>query len=216
MNPLKWYSSGYGLREGFAYSLLSSEDKEKDLLLTSCQTILSQENKFPLEADSMVNWIFPLIAHCGFASVQHKRLLSAVCTLSDCGWGTFSEYRAEYAFKKILHNPWLMATHEERLCIALTLFLRYNGSLKSPYIGPMYPLIPSKTIKFAKAMATTLQIYYALLDGVPSTCTLFPYQLTNDTLHMHIAKGLLSQEQILSLKKCFSKELELCLSILSV
>ena len=75
---------------------------------------------------ALFKWIGPLYPKS--KGRKRARLRQAVCHFVDIAWREHPQYRANYAFERILQWPGLAANHRERAFIAYSLFVRYDGS----------------------------------------------------------------------------------------
>ncbi|MBN9565389.1 MAG: hypothetical protein J0G29_04765 [Alphaproteobacteria bacterium] len=209
VNPKNITISGYGLREGFVFSLLTQEIKNEDILATSCHTLINFEQELTPLYHQLSAWAQPAVFHSSFDQDRYKRLLDAIAILNNIGWGAFQEYRAEYSFKKILHSPWIMCTHKERIIIALALFYRYDGKKKDLTLQPYLTLITPEEHLFAQTAGLIMRFYALLFDNIPATISLFSYQIYDKTLHIQAPPGLILEGRLKGLEKSFAKLLKL-------
>lgn len=204
--------SAYGLREGFAYTRLNAQEKKKDILMTSCQTLAHLDPRFPASAESLAQWLQPILAHKGFFTPLHARLTLAAACLADCGWTVLPEYRPEFALKKILHSPSIMCAHQERLLLAIAIYHRYEGKRKNQALKHYTQLMSPADQAFAEALGFLLGFYANLFDNIPQTWELFPYEIHGNQMILQIAQGLIDSEHLTSFQKKFGKSLKMTLS----
>jgi exopolyphosphatase/guanosine-5'-triphosphate,3'-diphosphate pyrophosphatase len=213
VNPKNIIISGYGLREGFVYSLLTQETKNQDMLSASCNTLINFEQELTPVRQELSQWAAPAIFHHPFSKNRYQRLLDAIVILNNIGWGAFQEYRAEYSFKKILHCPWIMCTHKERIIIALALFYRYDGKKKEQVIRPYLSLITPEEHLFAQISGLIMRFYALLFDNIPATVHLFSYSIYDGELHIQAPPGLTLVARLKGLEKPFARLLNLRLKL---
>ena len=213
VNPQNIIISGYGLREGFVYSLLDQETKSQDILATSCTTLINFEQELTTATQELAQWASPAVFHHPFDQQRYQRLLNAIAILNNIGWGAFQEYRAEYSLKKILHCPWIMCTHKDRIIIALALFYRYDGKKKDRVIHPYLPFITHEDHLFAQISGLIMRFHALLFDNIPATIHLFSYQIHDGALHVKAPPGLTLVARLKGLEKPFARLLNLKLKL---
>ena len=205
--PQRIIFSNYGLREGFAYTLLPKEEQKINALIASCDTLAKTYEKYSLPVDAICSWMTPLLTHAGYTDKKWQRLLAGIILLSDCGWTAFREHRADYAFSKVMHNPWLLATHQERLLMALALYHRYEGRSSEQVLAPYKDLLGEQEGAFAHSVGLILSLYAILFDHMPDTWKKFPYTLKDHVMTLSVPAGLLEIERIKPHQKAFAQHL---------
>ncbi len=208
-HPKRIIFSNYGLREGFAHTLLPREEQRIDALLASCQTVASVYEKFPLPTAHIGAWMEPILTYGGFTEKKWDRLLAAMTHLSDCGWTAFHEHRADYAFSKVMHSPWILCTHQERLILALALYYRYDGKSPECALLPYGNLLGDQELSFARTVGLLLSFYAILFDNMPDTWKLFPYTLKDDVISISAPTELLERDRMEPHEKAFAQHLGL-------
>lgn len=159
--------SSYGLREGFLQNSLTDSEKNKDPLLTSCKIISQNESRFDEMSNTML-FLKPIFL--GFPESE-IRLIKAVSLLSDIGWSVHPDFRAEFAFNRIINSPLVAIDHSERIYLAISIMTRYRGNLlKKKYVSDF--LHPEK-VKRAKIVGASFDLAYAITGGVDSSIDKF-------------------------------------------
>jgi exopolyphosphatase / guanosine-5'-triphosphate,3'-diphosphate pyrophosphatase len=153
--------SAYGLREGYAYSLLSP-DTRADPLIAACIGIAASQARWKSDGDRLQQWMAPVFEGLDGAA---RRLHRAACWLSDIAWTEHPDYRAEHAFLRSLRMPVGAIGHRERVFIALALHARYGGALGDPVTVPTRVLIDDAAAAEARTLGLALRLAYTLCGG---------------------------------------------------
>ena len=192
---------------------MAQETKSHDIFVTSCHTLINFEQELTPAYQALSQWASPALFHHPFDPHPYKRLLDAIVILNNIGWAAFQEYRAEYSFKKILHSPWIMCTHKERIIIALALYYRYDGKKKDRLIRPYVSLVTPEEHLFAQISGLIMRFHALLFDNIPATIHLFSYQIYDGTLHIKAPPGLTHLDHLKGLEKPFARLLNLKLKL---
>jgi len=117
-----------GIREGFFYDLLNPKLQQEDSLIASATdlaALIGREGKY---AQELYDWTQPLFAN---EPIAWRRLRFALCTLSELAWSIDPNFRAEWAYNRIIQSSLKGLDHKERLMLALALRHRYQTKWKS-------------------------------------------------------------------------------------
>lgn len=166
--PKQLIFSGYGLREGQFFDLLSEEMKCQDPLISACQGFARRGGRFSLHGEEIANWIKPILLG---ASAEDIRILQAAALLSDIGWTEHPDYRALHSFIRILRLPIAGITHRERIMLALVIFVRYNGRRRQYEVQQVRPLLEDGDQCSAAIMGLALRLAHVLSAGIPGLLT---------------------------------------------
>lgn len=159
--PARVVFSGYGLREGHLFDLLSSDQQAVDPLLLACATTAEKLGRFG-QAEMLIHWTAPLFIG---EDESGARLRQAACQLSDLGWAEHPDYRAEHAFLRILRMPFPGADHPTRAFLAVSVFVRYGGALDSDLLTNIKPLLSSSMLARASMLGLALRLAHTLTGG---------------------------------------------------
>ena len=162
--PKQLIFSGYGLREGQFFDLLSEEMKCQDPLISACQGFARRGGRFSLHGEEIANWIKPILFG---ASAEDIRILQAAALLSDIGWTEHPDYRALHSFIRILRLPIAGITHRERIMLALVIFVRYNGRRGQYEVQQVRPLLKEGDQCSSVIMGLALRLAHVLSAGIP-------------------------------------------------
>lgn len=144
-----------GIREGYLYEKLSTNIRLQDGLLASCTEFATKSGRTTAYANELFTWMYPLLKD---EKESERRLRFAFCLLSNIALHIHPEYRAEWAFQRILYSALTALTHRERVTLALALYHRYQFKLKEEW--PALALITPKDRAWAKLVGTTANLAY--------------------------------------------------------
>jgi len=176
--PARVVFSAYGLREGHLHSLLTPDQQAQDPLLAACDDWSSRFGRFG-DATLLVTWTGGLFA----GEDERARVLRhAACLLSDVGWAEHPDYRADHAFRRILHFPFPGVDHAERVFLALSGFARYAGTIDGPLAAEVRPLVSDAQAKKALVLGLALRLAHTLSGGAPGLLRQTTLKLGGETL----------------------------------
>ncbi len=153
--------SASGIREGYVYEKLSPYLRNQDGLLASCTEFAVKGGRSTAYANELYTWMYPLLAR---ESEKERRLRLAFCLLSDFALHIHPEYRAEWAFHRVLHSALTGLTHRERVKLALALYHRHQFKCKEDW--PALKLLKSADRPWAKLVGTCANLAYHLSGSV--------------------------------------------------
>jgi exopolyphosphatase/guanosine-5'-triphosphate,3'-diphosphate pyrophosphatase len=151
--------SAYGLREGHLYNQLPAIEQKKDPLLAACLDIAATEKRFGLLGPLLADWLEPLFPEDGPAE---RRLRLAISLLSDIAWREHPDYRAQYAFTRMLHLPIGGIEHVERVIAALTLAARYGGDFETQEVTTVRGMLDEAQLHRALVTGLGLRLAYSV------------------------------------------------------
>jgi exopolyphosphatase/guanosine-5'-triphosphate,3'-diphosphate pyrophosphatase len=153
--------SAYGLREGYAYSLLPAQP-EIDPLIGACIGVAASQSPGRSDGELLGRWTAPVFGELPAAS---HRVHRAACWLSDIAWTEHPDYRAEQAFTRTLRMPIGAMNHQERVFIASALHARYGGAPDDPIKAPTRALLDDREAAEARSLGLALRLAYTLSGG---------------------------------------------------
>ena len=154
--------SAFGLREGYAYGLVSAWERGPDPLIAACAAIARSQSRFHLDGDRLQEWTAPLFSSLSEGS---RRLHRAACWLSDIAWSEHPDYRAELAFTRSLRMPFAGISHADRVFVATVLHARYGGAADDPVKDPTRPLLDERAAGEVRTLGLALRLAYTLCGG---------------------------------------------------
>jgi exopolyphosphatase/guanosine-5'-triphosphate,3'-diphosphate pyrophosphatase len=154
--------SALGLREGYAYGLISAEDRASDLMIAGYMAVGRRQSRFRLDGDRLQQWTAPLFPDLLEAALFRHR---AASWLSDLAWSEHPDYRARQAFIRSLTLPFAGSTHADRVFVATALHARYGGSADDPVKEPTRQLLDERATQEARTLGLALRLAYTLCAG---------------------------------------------------
>ncbi|HYM72561.1 MAG TPA: Ppx/GppA family phosphatase [Stellaceae bacterium] len=183
--------SAYGLREGYAYSLLPAVEPSVDPLIAACIGVAASQSRGRSDGDRLQAWTGPAFAGL---SEESRRLHRAACWLSDIAWTEHPDYRAEQAFTRALRMPIGAIDHRERVFVASVLHARYGGAPDDPIKTATRPLIGDREAAEARSLGLALRLAYTLCGGALDLLSEVELSRRDDTLTLELpASGSLFQ-----------------------
>ncbi len=116
--------SAGGVREGLIYESMTAEIRAEDPLFSGAAFFserLSPAGQFGAAVARVTDTLF------ADDNGNDRRLRRATCALIDVGAYFHPDLRGDHAFDTALRAPFYAVSHKERVSIALSLFVRYNG-----------------------------------------------------------------------------------------
>ena len=117
-----------GIREGFFYDLLSPKLQQEDALIASATDLAALIGRQGEYAAELFGWMDPLFAS---EPIGWRRLRRALCILSELAWSIDPNFRAQWAYHRIIQSSLKGMDHKERIMLALALYHRYQTKWKS-------------------------------------------------------------------------------------
>jgi exopolyphosphatase/guanosine-5'-triphosphate,3'-diphosphate pyrophosphatase len=154
--------SALGLREGYAYGLVSAEDRTSDPMIAGYMAVGRRQSRFCLDGDRLQQWTAPLFRDLSEAAKLRHR---AVSWLSDIAWSEHPDYRAKQAFIRSLTLPFAGSTHADRVFVATALHARYGGPADDPVKEPTRGLLDEPATREARTLGLGLRLAYTLCAG---------------------------------------------------
>ncbi len=153
--------SASGIREGYLYEKLSPYIRAQDGLLASCTEFATKGGRSTAYANELFTWMFPLLKD---ESEKERRLRMAFCLLVDIALHIHPEYRADWAYHRILHSALTGLTHRERVKLALALYHRYQYKFKEEW--PSLALLKNSDRQWARLVGTAANLGYHLSGSI--------------------------------------------------
>ena len=157
--------SALGLREGWLYSQLDSEERYLDPLVEGAQLIGLPAARVPDFATALVSWTGNLSEN---EVAAQRRLRVALCALSDIGWRDHPDIRAEESYRRVLQFPFVGLEHAERAFLAVALHARYAGRLDAACLASARKLLSETDRHRAEVLGRAVLLAYRLSGGTPS------------------------------------------------
>jgi len=159
--PERIVFSTSGIREGYLYEKLSPHIRNQDGLLASCNEFATKSGRTTAYANELFTWMYALVKN---ETEAERRLRFAFCLLSDIALHIHPEYRAEWAFQRIVCSSLASLTHRERVMLALALYHRYQSKMKENW--PALSLISEVDRAWAKLVGSAANLAYHLSGSI--------------------------------------------------
>jgi exopolyphosphatase/guanosine-5'-triphosphate,3'-diphosphate pyrophosphatase len=150
-----------GIREGYLYEMLSPYIRNQDGLLASCIEVASRGGRTTAYANELFTWMFRLVEK---ENEKERRLRLAFCLLSDIALHIHPEYRAEWAYHRILYSALNGLTHRERVKLSLALYHRYQFKMKEKW--PSLSLLKDGDREWAWLVGSAANLAYHLTGSI--------------------------------------------------
>ncbi len=162
VHPARVVFCAHGIREGYLFDLLSEDQQKADPLIEMANE-MSKVGRPQSKGDVLFGWMTPLFPD---ETVAHRRLRYVSCLLSDIGWRTHPDYRAEKVLIDILRAPFVAIEHNERAIVALSVFFRHKISGRGREFESAKSLLDREELKLAQKIGYTLQLARVLTGGI--------------------------------------------------
>ncbi|MEX2009789.1 MAG: Ppx/GppA family phosphatase [Dongiaceae bacterium] len=182
--PERVVFSAFGLREGHVFSRLSPDEQREDPLVAACAELA--DHRFAPLGAALHDWVEPLFPADGPAE---RRLRLAICHLSDIAWREHPDYRAEQAFRRILHLPLAGIDHAQRAAAALAVAVRYGGDPEAPEVAVARGLLDSDQRRRAIALGRALRLAYSVSGATPDLLRRAGLGAADGRLTLRLPKG---------------------------
>lgn len=152
--------SAAGIREGFFYDLLSSRMQKEDPLLSSAADLAALIGRSGSYAQELYDWMTPLFAN---EPIVWQRIRLALCKLSEIAWSIDPNFRAGWAYRRIIQSSLKGIDHKERLMLALALFHRYQTRWKGD--KSEISLLDERERQWARCIGLAANLAFQLSGG---------------------------------------------------
>ncbi len=184
-DPKNIVFSASGIREGYLYEKLSPYIRAQDGLLASCTEFASHGGRSTAYGNELYTWMYPLVQN---ESEEERRLRLAFCLLSDIALHIHPEYRAEWAFNRILFSALTGLSHRERVRLALTMYHRYQFKLKENW--PALSLLTPYDRARAKLVGSAANLAYHLSGGIAGNLMNTAFVINEDNLSLQLSGSM--------------------------
>ena len=116
-----------GIREGFFFDLLDARTQREDALLASSNDLAALIGRAGTYGRELYDWMTPLFEN---EPIAWRRIRRALCKLSELAWSIDPNFRANWAYQRVIQSSLKGIDHKERLMLALALYYRYQARWK--------------------------------------------------------------------------------------
>lgn len=149
-----------GIREGFFYGLLDERKKKEDALLASATDLAALIGRAGGYAKELNAWMAPLFPN---EPLLWNRLRHALCILSELAWAIDPNFRAIWAYHRIIQSSLKGMDHKERIMLAMALFHRYQAKWKNEH--PALKLLDERERQWARCVGLAAGLAFQLSGG---------------------------------------------------
>jgi exopolyphosphatase/guanosine-5'-triphosphate,3'-diphosphate pyrophosphatase len=183
--PEQMVFSASGIREGYLYEKLSPYIRNQDGLLASCTEFSIKGGRSTAYGNELYTWMYPLLTE---ESDKERRLRLAFCLLSDIALHIHPEYRAEWAYHRILFSALNGLTHRERVKLSLALYHRYQFKLKEEW--PSLTLLKERDRQWARLVGTSANLAYHLSGSIAGNLHSTGFVLDGKSVELHLSDSM--------------------------
>ncbi len=167
MQPSRIVVSGFGVREGFLYSLLDDERRKADPLISAAEELARLRSRSLSHARELVDWMGKAFAVFGVDETEDEaRYREASCLLADIGWRAHPEYRGTQSLNIIAHASFIGVDHPGRAYLALTNLFRHEGVFNES-VAELRALAGPRNLERARILAAMMRVVYVLTASMP-------------------------------------------------
>lgn len=177
--------SASGIREGYLYEKLSPYIRNMDGLIASCSEFAVKGGRSTSYANELYTWMFPLVQN---ETDKERRLRLAFCLLSDIALHIHPEYRAEWAYHRILYSALTGLSHRERVKLSLALYHRYQFKFKESW--PSLALLKRGDAEWARLVGSAANLAYHLSGSVAGNLHKSSFLIEKDQLSLQLAGNM--------------------------
>lgn len=176
--------SASGIREGYVYEMLDAEARARDGLLSSCHEFASRGGRVGASRE-LFAWMTPLVKD---EDERQSRLRMAFCLLSEIALHIHPEYRAEWAFERMIFSSMTSLTHRERVKLALALYHRYQYKWQASHAE--LKLIADSDKRWSKMVGTAANLAYHLSGSTAGNLRHAPLEVTPQGVSLNLTGNM--------------------------
>lgn len=187
LKPERVVFSVFGLREGWLYAQLDSEEQYRDPLLEGAQAIGLPAARVPAFSAALGRFtddLFPAERQSG------RRVRLAVCALTDLAWRDHEKVRAAESFRRLLQFPFVGLSHPERAFIAVAIMARYGGEVDDGVKAVLKDLLPASELRRAEILGRVLLLGHRVSASVPEILDQVRVKIGTDAVRLEVRPGV--------------------------
>jgi exopolyphosphatase/guanosine-5'-triphosphate,3'-diphosphate pyrophosphatase len=183
--------SALGVREGYLYSLLPTEEQAKDPLLQGAEEISILRSRSPAHADDLIAFTADFLTAIHVTETpSEERLRRVACYLSDIGWRGHPDYRGEQSVDLVAYGALSGVDHPGRAFLAETLAVRYMGLKHKSVSQSLMALAgPAANMK-ARLLGAVFRVAYPMSAAMPGVLPRAHFSLAGGILRLHLPPDL--------------------------
>ena len=183
--------SAQGVREGYLYSLLPSEESVVDPLLQGAEEVSILRSRSPAHAEDLITFTAAVLEATRTAeTVDERRLRIVACYLSDIGWRGHPDYRGEQSVDMVAHGPLSGIDHAGRAFLAEALAVRYLGLKHKSMSQSLLGLADEATGQRARLLGAIFRVAYPMSAAMPGILPRTRFSLDGNRLRLHLPGDL--------------------------
>ena len=156
--------SGFGLREGVCYDILTEDLRAEDPLISTAIGHERTRARAPGFGRDLTEWLLPVLPP---ADRREERLIRAVCHLADVSWRAHPDYRGNACRDVVTRVNLSSAGHSGRAFMLAALLSRYSGARRTLEAEPVIALLTSESLLRARQIGTLMRLGATLAAGMP-------------------------------------------------
>lgn len=177
--------SASGIREGYLFDKLTPERRQTDGMIAACTEFALKGGRSAAYANELYTWMFPLISD---ETDEDRRLRLAFCLLSEVAVNIHPEFRAEWAYHRILYSAITGLNHRERVKLALALYHRYQFKLKHEW--PSLTLLKKGDFEWAQLVGTAANLGYHLTGSISGSLHKSSFIIDDTRVSLHLSGAM--------------------------
>ncbi len=182
--------SALGVREGYLFSRLDTQEQNVDPLLMFCEEMSVLRSRSPAHALDLIAFTANFMAGAEFEETpEDVRLRHAICHLADIAWRGHPDYRGDQAVDTIAYGSMVGIDHPGRLFIAESLAVRYMGLKHKILSASLQALLQESAHKRARMIGVLLRVAYPLSAGMPGILPHVWFSRDGKVLQLHLPQS---------------------------
>ena len=149
-----------GIREGFFYDMLEPKQKDEDALTASATDLAALIGRAGTYGRELYQWMAPLFPG---EPLPWQRVRRALCILSEIAWSIDPNFRAAWAYHRIIQSSLKGIDHKERIMLALALYHRYQTKWKG--MRDELKLLDERERQYARCVGLASNLAFQLSGG---------------------------------------------------
>ncbi|MFZ4540557.1 MAG: hypothetical protein ACOYNL_01950 [Rickettsiales bacterium] len=149
-----------GIREGFFFDLLEPKMQKEDALLASANDLAALIGRTGTYGRELYDWMTPLFTG---EPLAWRRIRRGLSKLSELAWSIDPNFRANWAYQRIIQSSLKGIDHKERLMLALALYHRYQARWKGD--KSEIKLLDERERQWARCVGLAANLAFQLSGG---------------------------------------------------
>lgn len=183
LKPDRVVFSATGLREGWLYAQLDTEEQFRDPLLEGALALALPQARVPAFTAALARWTDDLFPG---ETLSDRRLRLSVCALTDIAWRDHEKVRAIEAFLRLLQFPFVGLSHPERAFIATAVMARYGGTIDDRVRATTRTLLTASQLRRAEILGRVLLLGHRVSASVPDILAQVRVRLDSDAVRLEV------------------------------